>query len=233
MSYTTPADVRVSASYQSHIDRNPPSGEPGTDYATNYGTDLRMAGDGIVVDLSNSNDGGTGRFLAVDMYDGRRFRYLHLSEIMAYIGQHVFEGQRGIVWSGASGFGSDYGYGSHVHVTLFPTHAYNFGSTLDFELYAGEDDDMNAEQDNRLKNVENLLQVAGAGYGWPEVGGKASQDVQSRIYIYDENGNKLYDVFQLLTNTTNSINRLVYITGGIGLLSLAGIITLIVNQFVN
>lgn len=32
-----------------------------------------------------------------------------------------------------------------------------------------DDDDMNAEQDNRLRNIENLLAIPGAGYGRPEV----------------------------------------------------------------
>lgn len=149
MAYLRPAGaVPISSSWQDHKDRNPPSGEPGTDYACSYGTGILAADPGVVVDLSTSTAGGTGRYVTVDLDDSRRVRYLHLSQVWVYVGQRVSRGQT-IAASGASGFGSDYGYGAHVHTTLFPGHSYDFGNTLDFARYTGEDDDMplNADTD--------------------------------------------------------------------------------------
>jgi murein DD-endopeptidase len=40
--------------------------------------------------------------------------------------------------SGASGFGSDWGYGAHVHQTLWPGEAWA-APTIDFELYVGDE----------------------------------------------------------------------------------------------
>ena len=137
MGYVQPAPAPISSSWQDHKDRNPPSSEPGTDYATAYGTAVACAEAGTVVDLSWSNGGGTGRYVAVDLDDGRRVRYLHLDAIWVGVGQRVGRGQA-IAASGASGFGSNYGYGPHVHVTLFPGHAYDFGATLDFQTYVGD-----------------------------------------------------------------------------------------------
>lgn len=138
MGYALPCDAPVSASWQSHKDRNPPSSEPGTDYACAYGTPILAAGAGVVVAVNWSNGGGTGRYVSVDLDDGRRVRYLHLDEPWVSVGQRVGRAQ-GIAASGASGFGSDWGYGAHVHTTLFPGHANDFGATLDFALYAGDD----------------------------------------------------------------------------------------------
>lgn len=50
-------------------------------------------------------------------------RYLHLSVIQVGVGQRVFQGQQ-IAISGASGFGSNNGYGAHLHLALWaPTKA--------------------------------------------------------------------------------------------------------------
>jgi len=138
MGYTRPVDAPISASWQSHRNRNPPSSEPGTDYACAYGTPIRAAGTGTVVDRTTSTAGGTGRFITLDMDDGRRVRYLHLSQLFRSVGDRVGEGDH-IAASGASGFGSDWGYGAHVHTTLWPGHYYDFPDTIDFELYVGPD----------------------------------------------------------------------------------------------
>lgn len=196
MGYRTPTDAPVSDSWWGHKSRNPPSAEPGTDYACSYGTDIRVADGGVVSVIDRGNGGGEGRRLSIDLYDGRRVSYLHLSGIAdnAYIGQPVVRGQTAIMWSGASGNGSDWYYGPHVHVSLWERPGMAYAATIDFENYLGEseDEDMTPEQDNRLKHVENLLAVAGAGYGWPQVAGQAAQesaaaaaDIQRRIAVPD------------------------------------------------
>ena len=136
MPYTTPADVWVSSSWADHKYRNPPSVEPGTDYATGYGTSIRMAGNGTVSAINRSNGGGTGRYVKVNLDDGRAVRYLHLSHIACYEGQWLAQGQL-FAESGASGFGSDWGYGPHVHTTLLSSPWSNLRDSLDFENYVG------------------------------------------------------------------------------------------------
>jgi hypothetical protein len=135
--YLRPCDAPISASWQDHHDRTPPSSEPGTDYACAYGTPILAAADGTVAALSTSTSGGTGRYLTIDLDDGRRTRDLHLSEIWVGVGSRVTRGQA-VAASGASGFGSNWGYGAHVHRTLFPRHANDFSRTLDFEVYVGD-----------------------------------------------------------------------------------------------
>jgi len=137
--YNLPTNTAfVSCSQPCHIDRNPPSSEPGTDYGSAYGSPLYAPGAGVVADLKTSNSNATGRYLAIDMDDGRRTRSLHLSEIWVGMGQRVSAGQQ-VGLTGASGYGSDWGYGAHVHQTLWDYWGYDFCSwcTLNFENYVG------------------------------------------------------------------------------------------------
>jgi hypothetical protein len=140
MGYRLPSDTDwVTASWYNHCcERNPPSSEPGTDYGSAYGSPLYACGSGYVVDLSWSNGGGAGRYIAIDTDDGRRLRSLHLSDIWVGVGQRVEQGQQ-IGLTGASGWGSDWGYGAHVHQTLWDYHGQAFCSscTIDFENYVG------------------------------------------------------------------------------------------------
>jgi murein DD-endopeptidase MepM/ murein hydrolase activator NlpD len=140
MTYKLPCDAPVSASWQDHKNRNPPSGEPGTDYACAYGTDLAFAGAGVVSVIDTSPDGAEGRRLSIDLDDGRRVSYIHLSAIFAYLGQRVDRGQTGVIWSGASGNGSDWYYGPHVHVSLWERPGMSYSQTIDFGELAGPDD---------------------------------------------------------------------------------------------
>ena len=140
MGYNLPTNTDyVSADHYNHCcERNPPSSEPGTDYASAYGSPLYAPAAGRVADLNHSNANATGRYLAIDFDDGRRGRSLHLSEVWVNVGDRVGQGQQ-VGKTGASGFGSDWGYGAHVHQTLWDFHGYNFCSscTLDFEKYVG------------------------------------------------------------------------------------------------
>ncbi|UQT01722.1 endolysin [Microbacterium phage Morrill] len=136
---TTPT---VSCSWQCHRDRPTPSTEPGTDFACAYGSQLFAPEDGIIVDAKTSTSGATGRYITIDLNDGQRIRLLHLKSIVKGVGSRVKRGDL-IAYSGASGFGKEWGYGAHVHVTLWATHSYTFGrsATLDFFKQMGADND--------------------------------------------------------------------------------------------
>ncbi|MDR6142597.1 murein DD-endopeptidase [Microbacterium foliorum] len=129
--------VPISSSWQGHRNRNPPSGEPGTDYAVVVGTPIRAATDGVIVDRKDSTTTATGRYLALRASDGNYIRYLHLQSSSVPLGARVTRGQI-IAYSGASGFGSEAGYGAHVHVSLWiggtPLQL-GFTNSVDFENY--------------------------------------------------------------------------------------------------
>lgn len=133
-------DVPTSCSWQCHRDRNPPSTEPGTDYASAYGTAVAAPFDGWVEQVKWDNGGAPGRAVMLHTDDGSYIRLLHLSSIQCSPGQRVARGQI-IAHSGASGFGSDWGYGSHCHVSLWigrstpPTPGVD--DTQDFARYVG------------------------------------------------------------------------------------------------
>lgn len=130
-------DVRISSSWQGHKNRNPPSGEPGTDYAVNVGTAIRAATDGVILDRKDSPSTATGRYIALRGDDGNYLRYLHLLSSAVAVGTRVKRGQV-IAYSGASGFGREAGYGPHVHVSLWvggtPTQQ-GYTRSVDFENY--------------------------------------------------------------------------------------------------
>lgn len=134
-----PSGHWVSCDWQCH--RNRPNGgspEPGTDYATPYGTDLAMAEDGTVSVVDHSNQGGEGRRVSIDLDNGQRVSYIHLAHIYTRVGARVRRGQRGICLSGASGYGKDWYYGPHVHVSLWARPGMAYRNTIDFERYVGE-----------------------------------------------------------------------------------------------
>ncbi len=137
-----PVDGRMS-SWRAHTNRGVPSTEPGTDYYCPIGTPVRAAASGRVVDVGDSINPATGRYVTIDLDDGRRVRYLHLLRRHVSIGDRVQWGGH-IADSGASGYGeADWSWnvaetgGAHVHMTLWAHHEYKFGryATLDPEQY--------------------------------------------------------------------------------------------------
>ncbi|WP_323742275.1 M23 family metallopeptidase [Microbacterium sp. UFMG61] len=140
--------MRISSSWQDHRNRNPPSGEPGTDYAVPVGTPIRAAADGVIVDRKDTTSTATGRYLALRADDGNYIRYLHLQSSAVLPGTRVARGQV-IAVSGASGFGYEAGYGPHVHVSLWlggtPLQL-GFTNSVDFENYAEPEDPMPVHQ---------------------------------------------------------------------------------------
>lgn len=135
MGYVTPADVAVSDTRAGHVARG--SKEPGTDYATAYGTDLRAPEDGIIINVDHNNGGAEGRRISFEITSGERtgevIDWIHLSKIMMSVGQRIGKGTKGIALSGASGFGVDWYYGPHVHVTRRARRGLPFSQTLDFQ----------------------------------------------------------------------------------------------------
>lgn len=175
MAYTRPVNPTGISTWTAHTRRNPPSSEAGVDYYCPIGTPILAAADGRVVAIGGSIHDATGRYLTIDLNDGRRVRYLHLRSYAKTAGDIVRQGAV-VGYSGASGYGSeffgassmnDFPWGNtggpHVHTTLWPTHAYQFGNnptrTIDFELYVGnpaatdstpfEEDDMFTDDDRQ------------------------------------------------------------------------------------
>lgn len=137
-----PTNGRI-ASWLAHTNRGTPSSEPGTDYYCPRGTPVKAAAAGRVVAVGDSIQPATGRFVTIDLDDGRRVRYLHLERRHVKVGDRVRWGQH-IADSGATGYGdADWSWnvsgtgGAHVHMTLWRTHRYVFGryATLDPEQY--------------------------------------------------------------------------------------------------
>lgn len=146
MGYLRPVPFTGMSTWTAHRNRGVPSTEPGTDYYCPVGTPLHAAASGVVVDIGTSIQPATGYFITLDLDDGRRIRYLHLSAIYVQRGWRVDRGSV-IGLSGATGYGEqDWSWnvaetgGAHVHTTLWRTQRYTFGSdaTLDPEIYMTE-----------------------------------------------------------------------------------------------
>jgi len=167
MGYVRPTDAGVTSSWADHKYRGPPSAEPGTDYGCAYGTDMQMAGDGTVSDVDWSPDGGEGRRVSIDLDDGSRVSYIHLSQIYVQPGWRVSRGQYGVCLSGASGYNSDWYYGPHVHTTNWEYPGMSYADSRDFENYVSDEQgeiDMTPEEHDWLMNVYN-----GVFYGGPSL----------------------------------------------------------------
>jgi murein DD-endopeptidase MepM/ murein hydrolase activator NlpD len=133
-------NVPISDSWQGHKNRNPTSGEPGTDYSVGRGTAVVAATDGVIVDRKDTTSTATGRYLALQADDGNYIRYLHLDSSAVPVGTRVARGQV-IAYSGASGFDSNTYYGAHVHVSLWiggSPFQLGFKNSVDFENYIGD-----------------------------------------------------------------------------------------------
>ena len=130
--YLPPCNAKITDDYQGHKRRG--SKEPGTDYGCAYGTPLVAPFGGIVSVVDNNNGGAEGRRVSIDLDDGQRVSFLHCSKIIVSVGQRVNKGQH-VANSGASGFGKDWYYGPHVHVSLWPRPGMAYSQTIDFEPF--------------------------------------------------------------------------------------------------
>jgi murein DD-endopeptidase MepM/ murein hydrolase activator NlpD len=117
MSWIRSVEGKISASYQNHKDRTPPSRNPGTDYAVATGTPVKAIADGTITGIVETIRGAGGRMIFQSFAGGFNADYLHLSRIDVAVGQEVKQGQV-IGLSGGSGLGSETGYGPHLHLSI-------------------------------------------------------------------------------------------------------------------
>lgn len=124
--YKYPCTVTsVSDSFADHVDRG--SVNPGTDYMAGYGDTVVAVAAGTVTDASNDNGGGGGRTIHVNHDDGTGADYLHMSSVGVSPGQWVAAGAR-LGASGGSGYGEDWYYGPHLHISFRPNHSTGYGN---------------------------------------------------------------------------------------------------------
>jgi murein DD-endopeptidase MepM/ murein hydrolase activator NlpD len=125
----------ISDSFDGHKNRAKPSVNPGTDYAVPMGTVVKAVADGTVTGIVPTFHGSGGRMIFINFAEGFNADYLHLQSIDVVKGQEVKQGQR-IGLSGASGKGSENGYGPHLHFSFRQGGSPTMGmGNLDFETY--------------------------------------------------------------------------------------------------
>jgi murein DD-endopeptidase MepM/ murein hydrolase activator NlpD len=112
-----PVQGKITHDFQRHITRPGGSRNPGTDYAVPTGTPIKAIADGTVTDIVQTFRGAGGRMIFVSFQGGYNADYLHLSRIDVVPGQVVKQGEV-IGLSGASGLGSETGYGPHLHLAF-------------------------------------------------------------------------------------------------------------------
>ena len=106
---------KVSDDFHDHLARG--SVNPGTDYVVGPGTPVVAVADGTVVGVTTTITGAGGRMVWLDFGNGYKADYLHLSRVDVAKGQQVKQGQQ-LGLSGASGRGSEKGYGAHLHFAI-------------------------------------------------------------------------------------------------------------------
>jgi murein DD-endopeptidase MepM/ murein hydrolase activator NlpD len=115
--FIPPVNAPITDDFAAHKARK--SVNPGTDYACPVGTPVvAIGGGGVVTKVVNDIAGAGGRMVNIkfNSYEWS-VDYLHLSRIDVTVGQTVEQGQV-IGLSGASGKGSERGYGPHLHLSF-------------------------------------------------------------------------------------------------------------------
>ena len=132
--FIRPVNAGISDNFAAHQARR--SVNPGTDYVVGIGTPVVAVADGVVVGTTTSISGAGGRMVFLDTTtDGYNFDYLHLSRVDVTPGQAVKQGQV-LGLSGASGKGSERGYGPHLHLSarIMGKHVAGAGN-FDYEAF--------------------------------------------------------------------------------------------------
>ena len=129
-----PVEGKITDSFDGHRGRtNPPSRNPGTDYAVPMDTPVKAIADGVVSGTVQTISGAGGRMIFLSFPSGHNADYLHLSKILVQKGQSVKQGEV-IGYSGGSGFGSNTAYGAHLHLSFRMGGQPTMGTgNLDFE----------------------------------------------------------------------------------------------------
>jgi murein DD-endopeptidase len=136
MSWIRSVEGRITSSFQDHKNRKTnPSKNPGTDYGVATGTPVKAIADGTITGIVETIRGAGGRMIFQSFAGGYNADYLHLSRIDVTDGQTVTQGQV-IGLSGASGLGSETGYGPHLHLAFRKGGTPTMGvGNLDFETF--------------------------------------------------------------------------------------------------
>lgn len=132
--YLYPTSTKsISDTFADHVARG--SVNPGTDYKSPYGSRVVAVADGYVSDIVTTNYGSGGRMVGVDHDDGLGTDYLHLSLIAPGIvpGKRVFRGDT-LGYSGASGYGDDWWYGPHLHISIRNRHGFHWQNAGNFDF---------------------------------------------------------------------------------------------------
>jgi murein DD-endopeptidase MepM/ murein hydrolase activator NlpD len=132
--FIRPVEAGISDTFAAHQARK--SVNPGTDYVIGIGVPVVAVADGVVVGTTTSISGAGGRMVFLDTTtDGYNFDYLHLSRVDVSPGQTVKQGQV-VGLSGASGKGSERGYGPHLHFSarVMGRHG-SGGGNFDYEVF--------------------------------------------------------------------------------------------------
>lgn len=133
MAYIWPTTTtNVSDSFGDHKNRG--SVNPGTDYTSGYGSPVYAVAAGVVQVADSSPAGGGGRCINIAHDDGTGADYLHLSRVTARRGR-VAQGEL-IGYTGASGFGDDWHYGAHLHISFRPNHHSGFSNVGNQDFHA-------------------------------------------------------------------------------------------------
>jgi murein DD-endopeptidase MepM/ murein hydrolase activator NlpD len=135
--FIRPVQAGISDNFAAHQARK--SVNPGTDYVVGIGVPVVAVADAVVVGTTTSIAGAGGRMVFLDTTtDGYNFDYLHLSRIDVAPGQAVKQGQV-IGLSGASGKGSERGYGPHLHFSarVMGRHG-SGGGNFDYEVFLSQ-----------------------------------------------------------------------------------------------
>lgn len=162
--YVYPVSTKnVSDDFSEHVDRGSPN--PGTDYTSAYGSPVYAPYDGTIVGVHSSNSGGGGRMVYIDLDDGNGIDLLHLSSIVQSSGRI----RAGVLvgYSGASGYGDDWYYGPHLHISIrnrHGSHTYNAGN-FDFDAYlrGGAAGGGEKPVEERKRNVSTIYHWIGEG----------------------------------------------------------------------
>jgi len=136
--FIPPVNAPITDDFAAHKARK--SVNPGTDYACPVGTPVvAIGGGGVVTKVVNDIAGAGGRMVHIkfNSYEWS-CDYLHLSRIDVAVGQTVEQGQV-IGLSGASGKGSERGYGPHLHLSFRQGgSAFSGAGNMDFQAVLKE-----------------------------------------------------------------------------------------------
>lgn len=129
--YALPVRAGISCSRACHVDRRPPSSNPGTDWAAGMRTPVLSPTDGVVVRVSHVANQPQGRHVWVRdelVLPGAELQLMHFETPQVYAGQRVYRGSTALGLSGTTGHST----GPHLHLSLWRD-----GRNLDFMDYVG------------------------------------------------------------------------------------------------